>query len=151
MDTVSHMTQRHPIVSDRIMLITTNTIDRVPYFANPVYAREAIECMYRTQQFHPYFLYGFVIMPDHCHFLMNVPSPNTVAKVMNSYKSGLTFDIGVPKLWQKRFHIRLADDPHRALSYIHENPMRKNLCESSDQYPWSSASGQWDIEPLPLM
>jgi putative transposase len=144
------MTQRHPIQNDAIMLVTTNVIHRLPYFDDSARAREAVECLYRTQSIHPFFLYGFVIMPDHCHFLVHVPSPNTVSKVMNSYKSGLTFDLGIPKLWQRRFHIRIAKKPFGALRYIHMNPVRAGFCDIPEDYPWSSASGRWDISSLIL-
>lgn len=104
------MTQRHPILNDVLMFVTTNTLARRPIFADPAYASEAIDCLYRLQTVHPFFLFGFVIMPDHCHFLLNVPAPYTIAKLMNAYKTGLTFDIGIGSLWQARYDLRVPDD-----------------------------------------
>ncbi|MBP9773569.1 MAG: transposase [Candidatus Peribacteraceae bacterium] len=80
--------------SDRPLFITTNTRDRLPIFSNPAFAQEAIDQIYRAQLLHPFFLFGFVIMPDHCHFLLNVPSPGTISQIMNTYKSGLAHQIG---------------------------------------------------------
>lgn len=142
------MTQLHPIVNDRIMLVTTVTRHRAPFFADAVHAREAVDCLYRVRELHPFFLYAFVIMPDHCHFLLNVPSPGTVSHVMGCYKSGLTFDTGIPKMWQGRFYISIGGNPQRALQYIHENPVKARLSTTPQQYPWSSASGKWFIDPL---
>lgn len=142
------MSQRHPIQSDATMLITIVTRNRYPYFSEPAYAREAIETLYRIQGNHPFFLYGFVFMSDHCHLLLKVPAPGTVSKMINVYKSGLAFNIGVYGIWQSRFHVRIPKNPSSALRYIHHNPVKANLCETPEKYPWSSVSGKWDISPL---
>jgi putative transposase len=143
------MTQRHPIQNEAIMLITTNVLGREPLFRHPTMAREAIECLYRLHAFRPFIMYGFVVMPDHCHFLLKILKPYTISRLMSAYKSGLTFDLGIPKLWQRRFHVRIIDgNPTHALRYIHLNPVRAGLSESPESYPWSSASGRWDVSPI---
>lgn len=139
------MTQRHPIRNGEIMLVTTATYRRHPFFADPVLAREAVEHLYRVQDRMPFSLFGFVIMPDHCHFLLQVPEPESVSSLLRTYKMGLSFQVGIAPLWQPRFHIRLVEDPSAALSYIHLNPMRAGLCVIPEAYPWSSASGKWDV------
>ncbi|MFA7718256.1 MAG: transposase [Candidatus Absconditabacterales bacterium] len=139
------MSQRHPIQNEDVQLVTTITKDRIPVFADDAHAREAIECLYRVQMLHPFFLYGFVIMPDHCHFLVRVPAPKKIALIMNVFKSGMTFNTGIPKLWQPRYHIRSVKNVPAALRYIHENPVKMRLSETSADYPWSSRSGKWDV------
>jgi len=145
------MGQRHPVQNEVIMFATTNTLNRLPVFANPAYAREAIECLYRLQNLHPFLLFGFVVMPDHCHFLLNVSAPYTISKLLGSYKSGLIFDLNVPKLWQAGFDARIPKNAHQVLRYIHENPVHAKLCERIRDYPWSSASGRWDVSTLPFV
>jgi REP element-mobilizing transposase RayT len=142
------MSQRRPVVNGHIMFVTTNIRHCEPLFAHDPYAREAIEVLYRVQGLHLFSLYGFVIMPDHCHFLLRVPPPETIAHIMNVYKSGMTFNIGIPKMWQRRYHIRLIEDAVSALAYIHANPIRKDLAESIESYPWSSGSGKWEVTEL---
>lgn len=117
----------------------------MPIFSNPTFAREAIDTLYRVQVSHPFFLFGFVIMPDHCHFLLNVPEPGKISNIMSVYKSGVTFNTGLKKVWQARFHIREIKNPQEALKYIFLNPVRKSLVEEPEKYPWSSASGKWDV------
>lgn len=133
------------------MLVTTNVEKRKKLFENPAFARQAIETLYKVQTAYPFLLFGFVIMPDHCHFLLNVSVPATISKMMKSYKIGVGHDTGLGALWQSRFHIRFPENGLKALEYIHLNPVRARLAESAEQYPWSSASGNWDIsylEPL---
>ncbi len=130
------------------MLITTNTINSEPYFGNDAYAREAIESLYRIRKIYPFYLYEFVIMPDHIHLFMKVNKPYTISKIMNVYKSGLTFNIGIKKLWQARFDIRIVKDANNVIQYIHMNPVKAELVSKPEDYPWSSASGKWDTDHL---
>ena len=128
------------------MFITTNTLNRMRVFSNPAYAREAIETLYRVQELHPFFLYEFVIMPDHCHFLVKVPESGSVSKIMNVYKLGVAHNIGMGPIWQSRFHMILPEDPKFIRAYIQQNPVKAGLVEFADEYSWSSASGKWDTE-----
>ncbi|MBI3332273.1 transposase [Candidatus Peregrinibacteria bacterium] len=138
------MSQRHSTQNETIMLITTNIKSRRPLFQNPAYAREAIETLYRVQERYP-FSYGFVVMPDHCHFLMSVPEPGSISKIMNIYKGIVSSNIGLGPIWQPRFHVLIPKKPQEALRYVALNPVRKKLVENIEDYPWSSACGKWDV------
>ncbi len=142
------MTQRHPIQNEARMFVTTNASNRQRLFEHPVYAREAIDCLYRVQVLFPFFLYGFVIMPDHCHFLLMVPAPMTIAAVIHSYKRAVSHAIGKGPLWQPRFDLRIPDDSLAVLRYIHCNPVKAGLVDAPEDYPWSSACGRWDVQDL---
>ncbi len=142
------MSQRHPTQHGCIMLVTTVTKNRYPYFSDDTLAREAVEAIYRTQTVHTFFLFGFVIMPDHCHLLLHVPPPEKISTVIKSYKSSVSFGVARGVLWQPRFHIRIVQEPWRALQYIHENPVNEHLVTNSQAYRWSSASRLWDITEL---
>ena len=87
-------------------------------------------------------------MPDHIHLFMKVNKPYTISKIMNVYKSGLTFNIGIKKLWQARFDIRIVKDANNVIQYIHMNPVKAELVSKPEDYPWSSASGKWDTDHL---
>ena len=142
------MPQLHPIQNGVLMLITTNTMDGEPLFAHGTHAREAIETLYRVKNLHPFDLFGFVIMPDHCHFLLHVAPPETIAKVMSSFKSGVTFNTGIPIMWHRRYHMRIVENGIAPLRYIHMNPVKAGLVRQPEEYPWSSASGEWPIAQL---
>jgi putative transposase len=127
------------------MFITTNVRDRRPIFQNPVYAREAIETLYRVQQLHPFFLYGFVVMPDHCHMLLHIPDGGSVSRIMRSFKRGVSHNIGIGSFWQPRFYVKIPDSISSVLRYIHLNPVKAGLANDPEAYPWSSATGRWDV------
>lgn len=141
------MTQRHFTEGYEILFITTVTRHRCPYFAHHAFAREAVELLYRVQNLHPFDLYGFVIMPDHVHFLMRAPT-YPIHRIIGAYKSGLTFDIGISPLWQRRYFMKVPTNAARVLQYIHMNPVKAGLSSSPEKYPWSSASRKWDVSPL---
>ena len=145
----THMFQRHPIQSNMPMLITSVTADREPVFANSAYAREAVESLYRIQTFRPFFLFGFVIMPDHCHLVLNVPEGGSISKIMYVYKRAVSFEIGRP-VWQTRFHLKAIRSVQAAVRYVHLNPVVADLCSDPRSYPWSSASGRWDVSDIPF-
>lgn len=130
------------------MFITTNVKNKVPLFKNDAYARIAVETLYNIQHFYAFFLFGFVIMPDHCHLLLRVPEGGSISKTMNVYKRAVTFNVGGERFWQTRFHMRIPNDTFAALNYIHMNPVKAGFCENPEDYPWSSASGKWDVTPL---
>lgn len=130
------------------MLVTTNTKNREKIFIDPVYAYIALESIYRTQERQPFFLYGFVIMPDHCHLLIRVPEEGAISRVMYAYKRSVSFELGKGPIWQPRFHSKIAENPSGALHYIHWNPVKAKLCEMPENYPWSSAYGKWDVMEL---
>lgn len=143
-----HMTQRHPVQNLQLMFVTTNTRYREPIFSDQAFAREAVESLYRVQCFHLFFLYAFVIMPDHCHFLLHATEHDAISRLMYSYKRAVCFEIGRP-IWQPRFYLQIVHgNANRVIRYIHANPVRKNLCDDPCLYPWSSASGRWDTADL---
>ena len=130
------------------MFVTTNTRDREAVFYDQAYAREAVESLYRVQSFHPFFLYAFVIMPDHCHFLLYVTEHGSISRLMYAYKRSVSFEIGRP-IWQPRFYVKIVQDNIDAvIRYIHMNPIKKDLCDKPSDYPWSSASGRWDVSDI---
>jgi len=143
------MSQRHRIQNEKIMFITTNTFDQEDIFEDPAHAREAIEHLYRIRKKIPFFLYAFVIMTDHCHFLLKVRAPGKISNVMRAYKMGLTFQTGICYFWQPRFYQQFPEDPEAVLHYIHQNPVKAELCKRPKDYPWSSACGKWPVDALP--
>lgn len=130
------------------MFITTNVHYRIPVFEEPPCAREAIDTLYRVQQLHPFSLYGFCIMPDHCHFLIKVPAPESISRIMRMFKQGTSLNIGRGPFWQSRFHMKYPRNGHATLRYIHFNPVKAGLVKKPEQYPFSSACGKWDVSSL---
>lgn len=139
------MTQRHWVQFDRMMFLTMVTKNRLAIFADPAKARIGVDVLYAIQSRYLFFLHGFVIMPDHCHLLLRVPEGGSISRIVHAYKRGVSFELGQGPLWQPRFDCRLVRDPTSVLAYIHCNPIVAGLSKTTEGFPWSSASGRWDI------
>lgn len=148
--TIVIMTQRHPISSGCMMFITTNTRHRAPIFEHGPYAREVIETLFRTKELHPFLLFGFVVMHDHCHLLLQVRFPEKISTIMNVWKGMTSLNIGLGRIWQPRYDMQVPEAPNAVLRYIHNNPVSAAYCESPEEYAWSSANHRWNIDPLPM-
>lgn len=145
------MFQRHPEQAQVMMFITTNTNMKIPVFADSACARIAVETLYSIQHFYPFFLYAFVIMPDHAHLLIHVPDGGSVSKIIGIWKRAVTFNIGRGPLWQSRFHLVVPKNISQVIQYINRNPVQAGLCSEPPDYAWSSASGRWDLSEMELI
>lgn len=100
-------------------------------------------------------LLAFVLMPDHLHLLVASGERETLSKTMGSFSQFIASEINrllnrQGHLWQHGFYehaIRKAVEKCPALTeYIHQNPVRKGLCDSPEQWPWSTANANYATE-----
>ncbi|MGA9671855.1 MAG: transposase [Terracidiphilus sp.] len=92
-------------------------------------------------------VHEFVVMPDHVHILMTVPSEMSVEKAMQLIKGSFSFrankELGFRgEIWQRGYSdVRVLDDQsfqqHR--EYIESNPVKAGLANRPDEYPFGSA------------
>ena len=110
---------------------------------------------YRDQGF--YLLHEFVIMRNHLHLLLT-PSINTsLEKAVQLIKGGSSHEIhkqreNAVKIWQEGFHdwtIRDAHDWQSKVEYIRLNPVRAQLADNPEDWPFSSASGRYRLDAVP--
>ncbi|MFH0770306.1 MAG: hypothetical protein V1926_02915 [Candidatus Peregrinibacteria bacterium] len=133
----------------RLLLITLRTMDAIPVFRNPACAKQAVESLYRIQCFNPFFLFAFVILPAEAHILLRCPEGSFTRRIVQAYYRSVHFELGWT-VWEQNFAWREVEDEQDALHFIHVSPVRKGLCGFPREYPWSSASGRWDISVLPI-
>ncbi len=115
----------------------------------------AVMLEYRNQK--KFFLHEFVVMPEHFHLLLT-PGPETsLERSLQLIKGGFSYrmkrDIGTGgPVWEKSFYdhrVRDAGEYLGARTYIHQNPVRRALARRPEEYPWSSASGNFDLDEVP--
>src|SRR4051812_27440903 len=100
-----------------------------------------IEIIYRYRRDEKFLLHDFVIMTDHVHVILT-PVGITLERAMQLIKGGYSFAVrqkgrSTSEVWQKRFtghRIRDASDLTQHRIYIHQNPVRRRLCERSEEY-----------------
>jgi REP element-mobilizing transposase RayT len=94
-------------------------------------------------------VHGVVIMPDHVHMIFTPlkdgqGNPYGLAEIMNGIKGASAHSINKAlnrkgRVWQSESfdHVLRSDESiHSKVQYICENPVRKSLVESMDNYPW---------------
>ena len=91
-------------------------------------------------------VWAYCLMPNHVHLIV-VPEREDGLRALFSdahrrYTRHVNFREGWRgHLWQERFHSFVMDEVHlmAAVRYVELNPVRAGLCDTPDQWPWSSA------------
>jgi putative transposase len=88
-------------------------------------------------------VYAYVVMPEHVHLLLSEPQRETLAEAVKSLKQGVSRRLigNADHFWQKRyydFNIRNYPQFIEKVRYIHNNPVKRGLCERPEEWEWSS-------------
>ena len=98
-------------------------------------------------------VFTYCLMPDHLHFLISPGQDGiSVLTFTEQYKGKSTnrsWAMGWRgKLWQPRYydHIVRAEEDLRAIAqYILENPVRRGLVGSAEDWPWSGQMNSFSM------
>jgi putative transposase len=135
-------------------MITTQTWGRRALFSKERWAQLLIDTLYHYRG-SAYSLHAFVVMPDHIHVLLTANT--SLEKAVQFIKGGFSYrakkELGSnSEVWQKGFsdhRIRDLADYEGHVVYIRENPVRKRLCDSASEFPYSSAHSGFELDPVP--
>lgn len=94
-----------------------------------------------------YRLSAWVVMPNHIHMLCVPCTGHSLADIMHSVKSFASSAANKMldrsgRFWQKEYfdrYIRNARQFAKTVAYIENNPVKANLCEKAEDWPFSSA------------
>jgi len=114
----------------------------------------------QTRQRYRFVVVGYVVMPEHFHLLIAEPevgSPSTVMQVLKQRTAQALLpkrkrrdprqrdlfedEHGHRAFWQARFYdFNVWTDRKRVekLRYMHQNPVKRGLVKSPEQWRWSS-------------
>ena len=91
-------------------------------------------------------LYGFVVMDNHVHLVIQTNSLVSISKIMHAIT--LSYSVKFRKkygytgyVWQGRFRSNVIEGEHyilECIDYIHNNPVRAKIVDKITDYPWSS-------------
>jgi putative transposase len=99
-----------------------------------------------------YLLHAYVVMPDHVHLLLT-PTEITLERTMQLIKGGFSHRLSSKlPVWQRGFtdhRIRDAADYNLRLNYLHHNPVEARLCDTPEDYPFSSANPKLRLDEYP--
>jgi len=129
--------------------VTFSCYQRLPKLTNPTACRIFVEALESARKLLRYRVYGYVVMPEHVHLLLSEPESTTLAAALRSVKLSTVKQFraethstghGSP-FWQTRYYDRNIRDYQEfvmKLRYLHRNPVKRGLCSSPEEWPWSS-------------
>lgn len=146
--------REHATHNAQTYTVTSSTWERRALFQAEPWAKLLIDTFYHYRP-SAYLLHEFVIMPDHFHALISPQA--SLEKAVQFIKGGFSYrakkELGSSmEVWQKGFQdhrIRDASDYAQHIRYIHENPVRRYLCERNVEYPFSSAHPGFELDAVP--
>jgi putative transposase len=145
------------LASERTFFVTSSIFDKRNLLQSDRAAGLFIDVLYGYRSQDKYLLHEFVVMPDHFHALITLGREMTVERAMQLIKGGFAFRAGrelgfAAPVWQKGFsEVRTLTSEafQRQCSYIRNNPVRQGLVTFPNDYLFSSASSQFELDPPP--
>jgi putative transposase len=129
--------------SGHFHFITFSCYHRLPYLTDDrsrIVTEEMIESLRRR---HGFYLFGYVLMPEHIHLLLSEPKHHPLSTTLNVLKTEISKQIkgNRDQFWQTRYH-DFNVITHRKyvekLRYLHRNPVKRGLVREPADWPWSS-------------
>jgi putative transposase len=136
--------------------VTGNTFFKKSLFHVDRNALLFIDVLFHYRDEKKYLVHEFVVMPNHFHLLVtpqNVTLENALQLIRGSFSYRRTHELRFRgEFWQPSFvdrRVRDATEYQRYKEYIHQNPVKKSLARTPEEYPYSSASGTFRLDPVP--
>ena len=103
-----------------------------------------------------YLVHEYVVMPNHLHLLIT-PAGASLERSMQFIKGGFSFrarkEFGfLHEVWQPSYYdhrVRSAEEYCRLANYIRQNPVRRGLVMSAEQFRFSSADRAAQVDEVP--
>jgi len=158
--------------------LTFSCFQRQPFLTKDRSRQWFVEAVDRAREKLPFHVWAYVIMPEHVHLLVwPTEAPYDISDVLNSIKQSvakraLTYvrrhapaflsrmedrqpngDVHY-RFWQRGGgYDRNVFEPNAAfeqITYFHNNPLRRKLCEKPEDWLWSSAADYLHLRQGPL-
>src|SRR5690348_973721 len=134
----------------RTYLVTFCVARRSRAFEHPTLASIAARWIQHFRNSGFYWLYGFVVMPDHVHVVMRPQRAGThLSTIVAMIKSASLVEIrrySTGFRWQRGYHeriVREADDIEGMVDYVLQNPARAGLVRPDQLYPFAGVIDSW--------
>jgi len=141
---------------DGLHFITSSCYQRRAFFSSPETRDLFLRVLELMRNRYRFVVFGYVIMPEHIHLLINEPERGNPSVVIQALKLGFvrslptspktgekwgTQESGPNHFWQKRFYdFNVWSTPKigEKLKYMHRNPVVRGLVARPEDWRWSS-------------
>ena len=131
-------------VPEGFYLLTTATHNRKPILTKngvPEIIFDTFEWLETNERIK---WYCIMIMPDHLHTVIQLRAQHTLPSIMHTFKRFTAREINKllkqkGAFWQEGYHdwgIRGDDALNKMIRYCYENPVRKGIVETAEDYPY---------------
>ena len=131
--------------------ITICSLDKNTIFTNDAFNAKIIKLLLEEKKRLGFLIYVYCLMPDHLHLLLSPPGDGeSISAFIGAFKSKATrlaWSYGIDgKIWQGRFHdhiVRKKEGLTKVGEYILNNPVRKGLSDSWQNYSFCDVVDAW--------
>jgi putative transposase len=88
-----------------------------------------------------FFVYGYVIMPEHVHLLVSEPKRAKLDRAIQALKTSVAKQCDEKPFWLPRyydFNVHSELKRKEKLRYLHRNPVTRGLVYGPEDWEWSS-------------
>jgi len=123
--------------------ITFSCYQRLPYLTDDHACIVFEETLERVRQRHQFFLFGYVLMPEHVHLLLTEPKLQSLSTTLSVLKGESSKILKGERMhfWQTRYYDFNVLSHHKhveKLRYLHRNPVERGLVQKPEDWRWSS-------------
>ncbi len=150
-------TPKHRVAPGSSYFVTTKCWQGRAVFQVREIAQIVVQTLLHYRDQNAYLLHDFVVMPNHLHVLLTPAANASLEKAVQLIKGGTSYAIHSARghkmqIWQEGFYdwtVRDASDWNAKVEYIRLNPVRAKLVNKPEEWPYSSASLQITLDPVP--
>jgi putative transposase len=135
---------KHFQESGQLHYLTFSCYHRQPKLGTPAPRDLFVKRLETVRQQYGFFVYGFVVMPEHVHLLVSEPEKGRLGQALQSLKQSVARKLALhaaEPFWQARyydFNVWSERKFTEKLRYIHRNPVTRGLVDRPEDWPWSS-------------
>ncbi|MES2392672.1 MAG: transposase [Acidobacteriota bacterium] len=123
--------------------VTFSCYKRLPYLDSDHARTIFLSALERIRQKHHFFVFGYVLMPEHVHLLLSEPPQTPLSSIFRALKTETSKHLKGerPRFWQLNYYdFNVFTQPKftEKLRYMHRNPVARGLVQSPEDWPWSS-------------
>ena len=143
--------------ASRTYFVTASTWEGRSLFQSERLAQLFLETLHHYRRQSQYRLHEYVVMRDHFHLLVTPREDATLERCMQFIKGGFSRRAGEElgrnvEIWQRGYvdhRIRDGTDYARHREYIRQNPVEAKLSSRAEEYRYSSAHPDAELDPPP--
>ncbi|MDR3739396.1 MAG: transposase [Terracidiphilus sp.] len=127
--------------SGQVHFVTFSCHRRLPYLNSDPNCQLFVEALEQARRRYVFFVFGYVVMPEHVHLIVSEPKRYTLARAVQALKTSVSKQSAQKPFWLARyydFNVHSEEKRIEKLRYMHRNPVARGLVYEPLDWRWSS-------------